>query len=156
MVPFGETVLAWRLARGMTQAELATAARVSRPNLSAIERGERDVTLRTLRALALALDVRPGVLADGVTPRESGGTLSRAAMERIATAAAAGTTPSDRRELALATWLRTAMAAGATAGGKPARNGTSAADRAFFLLKTSEGSETVTSLVNRVAERRHK
>ncbi|HMF41326.1 MAG TPA: helix-turn-helix transcriptional regulator, partial [Polyangia bacterium] len=68
MQPFGETVLAWRLARGMTQAELGRAARIPRPNLSAIERGDREVTLKTLRALALALDVRPGVLADGIPP----------------------------------------------------------------------------------------
>jgi transcriptional regulator with XRE-family HTH domain len=60
--PFGETVLAWRLARGMTQAALARAACIPRPNLSAIERGDREVTLKTLRALALALEVRPGVL----------------------------------------------------------------------------------------------
>lgn len=68
MLPFGETVLAWRLARGLTQAALANLARVSRPNLSAIERGQREVTLGTLRALAVALDVRPGVLVDGVSP----------------------------------------------------------------------------------------
>src|SRR6266700_81765 len=71
MLPFGETLLAWRLARGMSQAELAQAARMSRPNLSAVERGDREVTLRTLRRLALALDVRPGILADGVAPAAS-------------------------------------------------------------------------------------
>ena len=94
MRPFGETVLAWRLTRGMTQAQLARAAKLPRPNLSAIERGDREVTLRTLRALALALDVRPGALVDGETPG-AGPPLTRTQMERIANAAAHGTALSD-------------------------------------------------------------
>lgn len=65
MIPFGQAVLLWRLHRGLTQQTLAVKARVPRSNLSAIERGKREVSLRTLRSLALALEVRPGVLADG-------------------------------------------------------------------------------------------
>jgi transcriptional regulator with XRE-family HTH domain len=45
MLPFGATVVAWRLARAMSQENLARAAGIPRPNLSAIERGEREVTL---------------------------------------------------------------------------------------------------------------
>src|SRR5262245_46866677 len=110
MQPFGETVLAWRLARGLTQDELARAASVPRPNLSAIERGDREVTLKTLRALALALDVRPGILADGVPPAAGAPPLSRARLERIARATARGTDAKDARESALANHLRQAMA----------------------------------------------
>ncbi len=91
MAPFGESVLAWRLARRMTQAALATAARIPRPNLSAIERGDREVTLKTLRALALALDIRPGVLADGVMPAGDPKPMGRECLERVARAAALGT-----------------------------------------------------------------
>src|SRR6185437_7370469 len=107
MRPFGETVLAWRLTRGMTQAQLARAARIPRTNLSAIERGEREVTLPTLRALALALNVRPGTLVDGETPGASASPLTRTQMERIAEATVRGTALSDPRESALARWLAT-------------------------------------------------
>lgn len=71
----------------MTQAQLASAARIPRPNLSHIEGGDRDVTLGALRALALALDVTPGTLADGIPPFEGTSPSGRAAMERIAAAA---------------------------------------------------------------------
>ena len=85
MVPFGEAVLLWRLERGLTQQQLAKRAGVSRPNLSAIETGLRDASLRSVRALALALDVRPGLLVDGIAPGEEEAKRgrSRAAMERI-------------------------------------------------------------------------
>jgi len=144
-------VLAWRLARGMTQAHLAHAARIPRPNLSAIERGDREVTLKTLRALALALDLRPGVLADGIPPVAANTPLSRARLERIARAAARGDQAADPREAALAGHLRQALSAriGAGAKGRPGRT-LAAADRAYFLLRTSESSATVSSLVDRV------
>jgi transcriptional regulator with XRE-family HTH domain len=151
MQPFGETILAWRLARAMTQADLALAARVPRPNLSAIERGEREVTLKTLRALALALDVRPGLLADGIPPETGARPLSRTRLERVARAAAHGTRPEDAREAALAGYLRQMLSARL---GVPAKRGRrrslAAADRAYFLLRTRETPETVASLVDRV------
>ena len=165
VLPFGETVLAWRLARGMSQAELASAARMSRPNLSAVERGDREVTLRTLRQLALALDVRPGVLADGIAPTTSGRPLGRRALERIAGAAAGrvGATPSraadDGGEARLTTLLTQAAAARlASVAAPPSRGAGSGArrpgrrgDRAYFLLKAATSSETVGSLVDRLA-----
>jgi transcriptional regulator with XRE-family HTH domain len=158
MCPFGETVLAWRLARGMTQAELARAARVPRPNLSAIERGDREVTLCTLRALALALGVKPGVLVDGIGPEAPGKAMSRAGLERVAAAAEASTTPStagatlgNARESRLARRL-----AKATAGGRTGRLGARAADRAYFLLKTAATPAVLGSLFDRMADRRRR
>ena len=100
MPPFGDTVLLWRLRRGWTQEELARRARVPRPNLSAIERGRREVSLKTIRALALALDVRPGLLVDGIAPGEAA-PLSRAAMERIAEATVRKTRLADPNEQAV-------------------------------------------------------
>ena len=87
MLPFGQTVRVWRVHRGMTQQQLAQAAHIPRPNLSAIEQGKREVSLSTLRALALALEVQPGVLVDGIPPSLSGGMsspFSRKALEEIA------------------------------------------------------------------------
>ena len=90
MLPLGRVILLWRLERRLTQVELARQARIPRPNISAIERGKRDVSLKSLRALALALEVKPGILADGLAPGEvqQFSSLSREAMERIAEAVA--------------------------------------------------------------------
>lgn len=92
MLPLGQTILLWREKRDLKQEELARKALLSRPNLSAIERGKRDVTLKTLRHLASALDISPGVLADGRPPLYSldKKTLDRGALERIAEEAAGG------------------------------------------------------------------
>ena len=108
MVPFGETVLLWRLQRGLTQKELAQRAGVPRPNLSAIERGQREVSLKTVRALGVALGVRAGVLVDGVLPQEEEGTgkLSREAMERIADAVVGKRVLPEAGEQALADQLK--------------------------------------------------
>jgi transcriptional regulator with XRE-family HTH domain len=149
MMAFGDAVMAWRLARGLTQEALARAARVPRPNLSAIERGGRDVTLRTLRALALALDVKPGVLADGIPP-QTRAPLGREGMERIARAASRGTATRAPAEAALAGQLRAAMSArrGRAAGGRARAR--PAGDRAYFRLRTQVDSRTLASLVDRV------
>lgn len=157
MAPFGETVLAWRLSRGMTQAQLAHAAGVPRPNLCAIERGDREVTLRTLRALALALDVRPGALVDGDMPESGAPPLTRAEMERIAQAAVNGEGLTNPRESILSRRLSAALSAqigSSREGGKPAR-GRIARERgrAYFLLRTSEDPAALSSLVSRVVEK---
>ena len=158
MLPFGETVLAWRLARGMSQAELARAARMSRPNLSSVERGDREVTLRTLRQLALALDVRPGVLADGLPPSSPEAPLGRAALERIAGAASRRARVAGQREERISVLLADAASAriaGQGAQGQspagPRSRPTRKADRAYFLLKAGTSPAILASLVDRLA-----
>jgi transcriptional regulator with XRE-family HTH domain len=155
MHPFGETVLAWRLARGLTQAELALAARIPRPNLSAIERGDREVTLKTLRALALALDIRPGALVDGTMPDGGAPPLTRQSMERVARAAADDGSLTNRRESVLSQRLRAALSARMKmAGAGPRRPaGSREKDRAYFLLRTTEEPQTLASLFTRVSEK---
>jgi transcriptional regulator with XRE-family HTH domain len=138
----------------MTQAELANAAGVARPNLSAIERGDREVTLRTLRALALALDVRPGALVDGDMPAQDAPPLTRAQMERIAEATVSGATLADPRESALSGWLAATLA-GHLAGSRAPRPrvGGGQSDRAYFRLRSAEQPAVVASLLNRVLEK---
>jgi transcriptional regulator with XRE-family HTH domain len=142
VLPFGETVLLWRLERGLTQDGLARAAKLSRPNLSAIERGEREVTLKTLRSLAVALGVRPGVLADGCSPHANPVALSRTRLERVAAAAAGHATLDDAYENALAANLRQAL--GKSRAGR-------SGDRAYLRLKSMASPETIASLLARVA-----
>ncbi len=82
---------------------MAQKAGVPQPNLSAMERGEREVSLRTLRALALALDIPAGVLADGVGPDiEKPLVLTRDRLERIAQAVTDGKSLADPQEKKLA------------------------------------------------------
>jgi hypothetical protein len=92
-----------------------------RPNLSAIERGKREVTLATIRSLGAALEVRPGLLVDGASPDAPSAaqagrpSLSRATVERMADAVAFGrrvADPSEQRAVAALRLLfghRTAM-----------------------------------------------
>jgi transcriptional regulator with XRE-family HTH domain len=107
LVPFGQTLKLWRLRRGLTQTQLARAAGVPRPNLSAIERGKREVSLSTLRALALALDIRPGVLADGESPAPPvpPSRLTREVLERVVEAVVRRTRLKDPAERGLARLL---------------------------------------------------
>ncbi len=152
MLPFGEAVLAWRLERGLTQAALARRAGVARPNLSAIEGGRRDVTLATVRALALALEVRPGILVDGVSPGGATPVLSRLDLERVATAAARGETLADGRLDQLARWLADAAATrvAVARGGPLQRHRPRQAARAWFHLKTRQSATTAASLLERM------
>lgn len=144
----------------MTQAALATAAGLPRPNLSAIERGNREVTLKTLRALAVALNIRPGVLADGCPPNGEAPALTRASMERIADAAAgrpgrhlAVVTP---REASLARNLGIVMASRLPSSSRrrtPRRGSGQAEARAYLFLRATETSQTIASLIERTAGR---
>ena len=154
MLPFGDTVLLWRLRRGLTQVELARRARVPRPNLSAIERGRREVSLRTIRAVALALDVRPGLLVDGIAPGEEA-LLSRAAMERIADAAVRRTRLADLNEQALVeqiTYLVGSRLRASQSGRKGGARLGRRSDRAWLSLSRYPPA-VVQSLVDRILER---
>jgi transcriptional regulator with XRE-family HTH domain len=59
---FGENVRKERLARGLTQQELAGRLEMERSYLSELERGRRNPTVRVLGALAQALGVEPSEL----------------------------------------------------------------------------------------------
>jgi len=158
-LPFGQALKVWRQARGLTQEQLAGRARVSRPNLSAMECGQREVTLGTLRALAVALGVRPGVLVDGVPPVVAEGTvppLSREAVERMANAAAFGHRLTDAGEQAVVEALRMLLGHRTLAirhrWSRP-RTSQRAALAAWATLSSVYGREAIQTLADRVAER---
>lgn len=82
---FGESIYLWRSYKGLTQSELAKKAGIPRPNLVAIEKGRRDVSLATQRRLAYALGTTPGDLVNGVSPIHLSRTVfSRESLEKIA------------------------------------------------------------------------
>ncbi|MGA1852698.1 helix-turn-helix transcriptional regulator [Sphingobium sp. HT1-2] len=65
LVPLGEAVRRLRKARGLTQEDLSGLTELHRNHNGGIERGERNITIRTILALAQALEVRPAdLLAD--------------------------------------------------------------------------------------------
>lgn len=63
MTPIAIRLKHWREKRGLTQAELATLARVRQPTVSDLETGKsKAIRLDVLDRLAAALDVTPGQL----------------------------------------------------------------------------------------------
>ncbi len=67
----GRNVRAWREERGISQEALADLVGVHRTYMGGIERGERNLSLRSVERLAEALDVDPLTLLAGT--QRSGG-----------------------------------------------------------------------------------
>lgn len=63
---FGETVRKLRREKGWSQDVFADKSGIHRADIGAIERGERNVTLRTMRTLADTLVVRIADLVKGL------------------------------------------------------------------------------------------
>lgn len=59
---FGDRVRALRIARGLSQEQLAERAGLHRTYISSLERGQRNVGLDNIHAIAQALEVRPSQL----------------------------------------------------------------------------------------------
>ena len=162
LTPFGQTLRLWRQARGLTQEQLARRSRVSRPNMSAMECGKREVTLGTLRALAVGLGVRPGVLADGTSPvrlEDGRAMLSREAMERIADAVVSGAVMHHHDERLLAEALRHVTAHRFAAGGARLgrrRVGKRQMEAAWLLLESACPPGVLRSLLQRIADRQRR
>jgi transcriptional regulator with XRE-family HTH domain len=157
MIPFGHCLTLWRKKRGLSQAALAEKAGVPQPNLSDMERGEKEISLRTLRALALALEITPGVLADGLGPEtEKALVLTRDRLERIAQAVAQGKLPTDPQEKQLAggiAWLMKGRLRAAGQTQKRSSQKSSKTEAAWLTLSASYRPEEIQSLVERVSEK---
>jgi len=65
-VKFGERVREMRLAAGLSQESLAEKCGLDRTYISGIERGKRNLSLKNIEALAIALDVSISNLATGL------------------------------------------------------------------------------------------
>lgn len=63
-IDFARNLKHYRQARGLTQAALAAAMDVDRAHVSAMERGQQNVTLQTLQRVAAHLGVAPAQLIE--------------------------------------------------------------------------------------------
>jgi transcriptional regulator with XRE-family HTH domain len=66
MEHFAENLRRARLARGLTQEDLADASKLHRTHISLLEQAKRDPKLTTIAKLAGGLDTTPGQLLRGV------------------------------------------------------------------------------------------
>lgn len=84
MTGIGLRIREARSKRGWSQNELASRAGVKQPTLQRIEAGLRlDPSIRTIAALALALDSTIDALVDAATPMEPGAGASQLAFDAI-------------------------------------------------------------------------
>lgn len=154
MSALGQTIQFWRSHKRLTQSELARRSGVSRPNLSAIEQGGRDLTLGTLRRIASALSVSPGTLVDGVGPKTLYAPIStdRHSLDRIARLAAGQTPRSSPKERRIADALSFVMKSKTGwKGVKRTRRRTGRSENETLLrLKTEMGPDLLKYLVRRV------
>lgn len=154
----GTAVRLWRAERRLTQEQLARAAGISRPNLSDLERGKRELSLKSLRLLASALRVNPGTLVDGIPPLAAQGPLefSRRELDRIADAVFKKVRIGGRqREVAellkLLSRSRISAAAGARDPSKPP--GKRRVNAAWLHFKSALPENAARALLQRVEDR---
>lgn len=84
MIPIGDQIYLRRLEEKLTQQELAKKAGIPQPNLSNIEKGRQDLTISTLRKIALALSIHPSEFFSETVPASGKTNFSRAQIEKIA------------------------------------------------------------------------
>ena len=148
----GQVIYIWRSHRKMTQTELAQRSGVSRPNLSTLEQGGRDVTVATLRRIADALSVKPGTLIDDVLPdeRELNQDWTREKLDRIAKWVSGVKVPLSKEERKFAIILKTLVKR--KIGQKGAIHSRTSRDEniKWILLKQQFGERSVTNLLSRI------
>ncbi len=154
MQPIGQTIYLWRGAGEITQEELARRSGVSRPNLSAIEQGGRDLNVQTLRRIAAALGVSAGTLVDGVGPKSKFApiNLNRYSLDRVARLAAGHWVRATGRERKIAFGLASVMKSKTRRPAikqKRLRTGRSE-NKTLLRLKSELGPELLKHLIRRV------
>lgn len=156
MITFGDNLYLWRIFKGLTQGELAKKAGIPRPNLSAIESGKRDTTLTTLRLLAAALGIAPGILVNGTGPISfKGARFSRTALENIALASTGKAARLSPQEKNIADFLAGIIRNRINAEEKKYNNTlkkTQLHAANWLMFKGALGKELISNLLSRAAK----
>lgn len=144
----GDRVAGWRVARGLTQAQLAVRSGVPQAAVSAIESFRRDLTVRTLQRLAAAMELSPGTLLDRDPPRPG---LTRLQVDAISRAIVTGTRrlpPAHVRlaDACAAEVLPTLEACRAPGAARARRRG----PRSLLAAERRFGRETVDLILGRI------
>lgn len=153
MNPVGQTISFWRMRKGLTQAVVAQRSGISRPNLSAIEQGARDLTVQTLRRIASTLGVSPGALVDGIShgPMKAPKKLDRYSLDRIARIAAGQPLKASNVERRIAEGLASLMKSKTQSlSDKKKRNNVRSENAAILRLKAEIGPVVFQHLIRRV------
>lgn len=150
---FGSKVAAWRIAKGLSQEELAQKSKISRPNLSAIEHDHRDLTLTTFSKLSRALGISPAqVLSE--SPALHLDPLDRYAVDAIARAVISGkrslTPIHNQFSDALAGLVRSRLEAHHAPGFKRVRRRKTSSGEQKLLVDFLYGRELVERILKRV------
>jgi len=154
MATFADTLYLWRAERGLTQEALAQATGIPRPNLSALERGALEPTLRTLRRLAVALDIRPGWLADGIPPgSEDRKALDRYRMDQIVSVVMDRGRLKNPYEQRVARLLKAQVSHRFPSRRPSPRKGVRETRRTWALLRNLVSPEELNTLLGRLEER---
>ncbi len=156
MLSIGRAVYLWRTERRLTQEQLARATGISRPNLSDLERGKRELSLKSLRLLASALHVTSGTLVDGIPPLADQGPVqfSRQNLDRIADAVF-GEEKVSGQEARVADLLKILSQSRISAALKTAHKplGKRRVNAAWAQFKSGLSKETAQALLQRIEDR---
>lgn len=146
MVNIGTNIIRERLGRGITQKRLAELTGISQANLSAIERGKRDLTVSTLQRIGRALDVGAGRLL-GEDEGPEAVVLTRSRIERIARLVVGGGDLAGRPDGRTASLFRDVLPAPG-ARRKPAKRTL----RSWLELRRSFDQSQITSVLGRIRD----
>lgn len=156
MLPIGRAVYLWRAERRLTQEQLARATGISRPNLSDLERGKRELSLKSLRSLASALQVTPGTLVDGIPPLALRGPLrfSRQQLDQIADSVfKEGKIGGRRGEVVELLKILSRSRISAATRTQPVRSGKRQVNAAWLHFKSVFSGDTARALLQRIEDR---
>lgn len=144
MIPIGYQIYLRRLEQRWTQEELAQKADIPQPNLSNIEKGKQDITLSTLRKIAVAFNVHPGEFFDDLSDA-SKRTLNRREIEQLAKKVADETNPAKFEKDKVVTFYKNVLPQKGRVRARELR-------RSWLELRKRFNSQEINSVYERVEE----
>ncbi len=148
MVPIGSQIYLRRLEQNLTQVDLAKKVGIPQPNLSNIEKGKQDITVSTLRKIAVAFNIHPAEFFKdtGEVPQSH---LSRHKIEHIAKKVAEEPKPSQHQKDPLVTLYQKVLP-------YQGRVRVKELQKSWLVLRSKCNSQEINSVRERVAEHKRR